>query len=138
MRAHLLKKIASDNVAFTLKSSNLNFKHYLIIQLKSFNNFCILSSDKIISYIPGPNLDPVKAILIGWPTPLKFVLWVQLLSFFIDFFLKTFWLFNHYHRFSILFKKSSKVIFFAKSSIDLISSSFYNSILSVMIYCALL
>ena len=26
-----------------------------------------------ISYTPGPNLDPVNATLIGWPTPLKFV-----------------------------------------------------------------
>ena len=27
----------------------------------------------IISYKPGPNFDPVKATLNGWPTPLKLV-----------------------------------------------------------------
>jgi hypothetical protein len=30
--------------------------------------------DNIISYIPGPNFEPVNTILRGWPTPLKFVL----------------------------------------------------------------
>ena len=30
-------------------------------------------SEIIISYIPGPNLEPVKAILKGCPTPLKLV-----------------------------------------------------------------
>ena len=29
--------------------------------------------DKIISYMPGPNFEPVRAILNGCPTPLKFV-----------------------------------------------------------------
>ena len=30
-------------------------------------------NDITISYKPGPNLEPVRAILNGWPTPLKFV-----------------------------------------------------------------
>ena len=33
----------------------------------------ILPKDIIISYIPGPNFEPVRAILSGCPTPLKFV-----------------------------------------------------------------
>ena len=32
------------------------------------------SRDRITSYIPGPNLEPTKAILKGCPTPLKLVL----------------------------------------------------------------
>ena len=37
-----------------------------------------------MSYIPGPNLEPVKAILSGWPTLLKFVLCDLIKSFTID------------------------------------------------------
>ena len=37
----------------------------------------------IISYRPGPNLDPVKATLNGWPTPLKFVSYFLINSFII-------------------------------------------------------
>ena len=33
----------------------------------------ILPKDIKISYIPGPNFEPVRAILNGCPTPLKFV-----------------------------------------------------------------
>ena len=40
-----------------------------------------LSSDKRILYIPGPYREPVKAILNGWPTPLKFVLCLFIRSF---------------------------------------------------------
>ena len=46
---------------------------YLIISFP--NLFCTSSLPKEIkiSYSPGPNLDPVKIILKGCPTPLKLV-----------------------------------------------------------------
>ena len=75
----------------------------------SFNLFTIsfLSRDKIMSYIPGPNLDPVRAILNGCPTPLKFILCL---------FINRFIIFSKlslliFDVFSYSFEKSFKIFF---------------------------
>ena len=52
-------------------------KKHQILSYPIFPNLFITSffpRDNIISYIPGPNLDPVNIIRNGCPIPLKFVL----------------------------------------------------------------
>ena len=48
----------------------LFYLSFLLVNLFVTSSF---PSEIIISYIPGPNFEPVKAILRGCPTPLKFV-----------------------------------------------------------------
>ena len=71
-----------------------------------------------ISYKPGPNLDPVNATLIGWPTPLKFVSYFFINSLTIGSKVSLFKVFI----FVSLFL-NSVIIFFALSSINFKSSS---------------
>ena len=89
-------------------------------------------NDITISYNPGPNLDPVKAILSGCPTPLKFVscFLIKLLTIGSKLSLVKFF------RFLISFL-NSLIIFFDLSSINFKSSSLkFTS--SLIIYLALL
>ena len=57
--------------------------------------------------MPGPNFEPTKAILKGWPTPLKFVL-LLLIRLFIIFSKFSLFMFDY---FSNSFKKSFKIVF---------------------------
>ena len=98
------------------------------------NLFCTSSFPReiIISYIPGPNLDPVKIILRGWPTPLKFVLF-DLIKFSIIGSKSTL---SNLSNFEIVIA-NSEIIFFALSSINF-KSSWLKFTLSLIIYFELL
>ena len=56
------------------------YPNFLLVNLFVTSSF---PSEIIISYIPGPNFEPVKAILRGCPTPLKFVSFDLISSFII-------------------------------------------------------
>ena len=86
----------------------------------------------IISYSPGPNLEPVKATLSGWPTPLKFVSYFFISLFTIGSRLSLFKYFI-----SVRSLLNSFIMFFDFSSINFKSSSL-NLISSSIIYFALL
>ena len=76
-----------------------------------------LPSEIIISYIPGPNFEPVKAILKGCPTPLKLVSFDLINSFTIGSNSSLLSLLTLANR-----ELKSEMTFFALSSISLISS----------------
>ena len=92
----------------------LYYPSFLLANLFVISSF---PSEIIISYMPGPNFEPVKAILRGWPTPLKFVSFDLISSFTIGSNVSLLSL-------SILanWALNVEIIFFALSSISLISS----------------
>ena len=90
-----------------------------------------MSKDNITSYNPGPNLEPTKAILNGWPTPLKLVLFFSINDFITG---SSVSLDNEFiFSYSII---NSLITFLDKSSISFLSS-IPISILSLIMYWAL-
>ena len=79
--------------------------------------------------MPGPNFEPVKAILTGCPTPLKFVPWDLIRLFKIGSNVSFFKFFNC----ETLFW-SSDMIFFALSSINFKSSPLNSTSSSIMYF----
>jgi len=86
----------------------------------------------IISYIPGPNFDPVKATLNGCPTPLKLVSWFFIRSFTIGSNVSFFKAFKF-----LILLLNSDIIFLALLSISF-KSSLSKLTSSKIIYLALL
>ena len=90
--------------------------------LNLFTTSSLPRADKI-SYIPGPNFEPVKHILNGCPTPLKFVLLDLIKSFNIG--SKVSLLKNSI---SVIFSKKLLIILIDFSSINFLSSLFITTL----------